>query len=62
MHIAHGLLHRRSQGFGLWGGLNRNSHAMTTSEIFEKRDFLWTKNERSKTEGFDHLDLLKGKH
>ena len=43
MHIAHCLMHRRSQDFGLGGGLNRKSHAMTSSEIFEKSDFLWDK-------------------
>ena len=41
MHIANGLMHRRSQDCGLGGGLNRKSHAMMSSEIFEKRDFLW---------------------
>ena len=40
MHIAHGLMHRRSQDFGLGGGLNRQSHAMTSSEIFEERLFM----------------------
>ena len=48
MHIAHGLMHRRSQDFGLGGGLNRKSHTMTSSEIFEKRDFYGTKNEDQK--------------
>ena len=43
MNIAHGLMHNCSQDFGLGGGLNRKSHAMTSSEIFEKRDFLWDK-------------------
>ena len=44
MPIAHGLMHRRSQDFGLgWGGLNRKSHAMTPSKFFEKRDSLWDK-------------------
>ena len=43
MHIAHGLKHRRSQDLGFEGGLNRKSHAITSSEIFEKRDFLWDK-------------------
>ena len=43
VHIAHGLMHKRSQDFGLKGGLNRKSHAMTSSEIFKKRDFLWDK-------------------
>ena len=42
MHIAHGLRYRRSLGFELGGGLNPN-HAMTSSEVFEKRDFLWDK-------------------
>ena len=51
MRIAHGLLHRRSQDFGLGEGLNRKSHAMTSSEIFKKRDFCGTKNERSKAGG-----------
>ena len=40
MHIAHGLMHRRSLDFGLGGGLNRKSHAMTSSEIFEKETFM----------------------
>ena len=48
MRIAHGLMHRRSQDFGLGGELNHKSHAMKSSEIFEKREFLWAKNERSK--------------
>ena len=43
MHIAHGLMHRRSLDFELGGGLNRKSHAMTSSEVFEERDFLWDK-------------------
>ena len=43
MHITHDLMHKRSQDFGLGGGLNRKSHAMTSSEFFEKRDFLWDK-------------------
>ena len=43
MRIAHGLMHRRSQDFGLGIGPNRKSHAMTSSQIFEKRDFLWDK-------------------
>ena len=43
MHIAYGLMHKRSEDFGLGGGLNRKSHAMTSLEIFEKRDFLWDK-------------------
>ena len=48
MRTAHGLMHKRSQDFGLGGGLNRESHAMTSSEIFKKRDFYGTKNEKSK--------------
>ena len=36
MHIAHGLMHRRSLDFELWGGLNRKSHAMTSPEVFKK--------------------------
>ena len=43
MRIAQGSMHRRSQDFGLGGGLNRKSHAMTSSEIFKKIDFLWDK-------------------
>ena len=43
VRIAHGLMHRRSQDFGLGGGLNRKSNAMTSSEIFKKGDFLWDK-------------------
>ena len=42
MHIAHGLMHRRSLDFELGGGVTAN-HAMTSSEVFEKRDFLWDK-------------------
>ena len=40
MHIAHGLMHKRtgSQEFGL-GGPNRKSHAMTSSETFERGSF-----------------------
>ena len=34
---AHGLMHRRSQDFGLGAGLNRKSHAMTSSEIFRSK-------------------------
>ena len=37
MHIAHDLIHRRSQDSGLGGGSNRKSHAMTSTEIFKKR-------------------------
>ena len=60
------ILHRRSQDFGFGGrGANRKSHAMTSSRIFKKREFSWTKNERSEAgvcvfgryPGF----LLKGK-
>ena len=51
MHIAHDLMHRRNQDFGLGVGLNRKSHAMASSEIFEKRDLYGTKNERSKAVG-----------
>ena len=40
MHISHGLMHRRSQDFGLGGGPSRKLHAMTSSEIFKKRYFL----------------------
>ena len=40
MHITHGLMHRRSQDFGL-GRPNRKSHVMTSSEIFENRELLW---------------------
>ena len=36
MLIAHGVMHRRCQDFGLGRGLNCKSHAMTASEIFEK--------------------------
>ena len=43
MPIAHDLMHRRSKDFGLGGGLNRKPHAMTPSEIFEKKDLLWDK-------------------
>ena len=39
MRIAHSLIQRRSQDFGLGGGLNRKSHAMT-SEIFKKETFM----------------------
>ena len=38
MHIAQGLMHWRSLR-----GLNRKSRAMRSSEVFEKRDFLWDK-------------------
>ena len=42
MRIAHGLVQRHSQDFGLGGELNSKSHALTSSEIFEKRDFYGT--------------------
>ena len=64
MHIAHGLMYRRSQDFGLGEGLNRKSHAITSSEIFEKRDFLWDKEWKIKSWRSDlarNQDLLKGK-
>ena len=64
MHIARGLMHRRSQDFGLGGGPNRKSHAMTSSEIFKKRNFLRDK-ERSQVEGLvwpATIILLKGKN
>ena len=64
MHITHGLMDRRSLDFGLGVGLNRKSHAMTSSEVFEKGTFYGTKNERSKAGGYDlarNQDLLKGK-
>ena len=44
MHIAHALMHWRSQDFGL--GRNLKSHAMTSSKIFEKRDFLGDKESK----------------
>ena len=31
VHIARGLMHRRSQDFGLDGGANCKSHTMTSS-------------------------------
>ena len=43
MHVAQGLMHMRSLGFGFWGGPNLKLHAMTSSEVFEKRDLLWDK-------------------
>ena len=64
MHIAYGLMHRRSQDFELGGGLNCKSHAMMSSEIFEKRDFLLDKEWKIKSWGFDlarNQDLLKEK-
>ena len=66
MHNAHGLMHKRtgSQDFG-FGGPNRKSHAMTSLEIFEKREFLWAKNERSEAGGLVWHKiriLLKGKN
>ena len=51
MHIEHGLMHRCSTDFGLGGGPNRKSHAMTSSNIFKKRAFYETKNERSEVKG-----------
>ena len=51
MHIAHGLMHWRSLDFELGGGLNRKSHAMRSSEVFQKRTFYGTKNERLKSGG-----------
>ena len=63
MRIAHGLMHRRSQEFGLGGGLNRKSHAMKSSEIFEKRVFMGQRMKDQKL-GFAlarNQDFLKGK-
>ena len=62
-HIAHGLMHRCSLDFEYGGELNRKSHAMTSSEVFESGTFYGTKNERSKAKslGSDlvrNLDLL----
>ena len=37
MRIAHGLMHRRSQDFGLRRGINRKSHGMTSSKIFKEQ-------------------------
>ena len=52
MHIAHGLMHRRSQDFELGGGLNCKSHAMDVIRNFGKREtFYGIKNERSKAGG-----------
>ena len=64
MLIAHGLMHRRSQDFGLGGGLNRKSHGMMSSEVFEKREFLWDKELKIKSLESDlarNQDLLPGK-
>ena len=41
MHIAHDLIHRRSQDL-VWEAKGK-SFAIKSSEIFEKRDFLWDK-------------------
>ena len=49
MHVAHCLMRRRCQDFELGGGLNRKSHALTSSEIFEKRDFSWDKKWKIKS-------------
>ena len=35
MRIAHGLMHRRSQDFGLGGGLNRKSQ-FTGNDVIKK--------------------------
>ena len=40
MHIAHGLMHKCSLDFELGGGLNRKSHAMTSSDIFDRETFM----------------------
>ena len=40
MHIAHDLMHKRSQDFGFGGRPNGKSHAMTSSQIFKKKEFL----------------------
>ena len=64
MYIAHDLMHRRIQDFGLGVGLNCKSHAMTSSEIFEKSDLLWDKEWKIKSCGCDlarNQGLLKGK-
>ena len=45
LHNAHGLTHTRGKDFGLGAGPNRKSHAMTSSEIFKKIDFLWDNKE-----------------
>ena len=42
MHFAHGLMLKRIQDFDLRKP-NRNSHTMTSSEIFKKKGFLWDK-------------------
>ena len=51
MRIAHGLMHRRSQDFGLGGELNRKLHAMTSQKFSKRETFCGTKNERSKAGG-----------
>ena len=50
MHIEHGLMLRRSQDFGLGGGLNRKSRALMSSEIFEKRLFMGERMKDQKLE------------
>ena len=64
MHVAHCLMRRRCQDFELGGGLNRKSHALTSSEIFEKRDFMGQKMKDQKLESdlARNQDLLKGKN
>ena len=47
MHIAHGLMHRRSLGFELGEGLDRKS-CNDVIRSFSKQGFYGTKNERSK--------------
>ena len=62
MHIAYGLCIDVAKTLG-WGKLNRKSHAMTSSEFFENRDFLWVKEWKIKSWGSDlahNHDLLKG--
>ena len=63
IHIAHGLMHGCSLDFEQGGGLNRKTHAMTSSEFLKSETFYGTKNERSKAKslGYDlvrNLDLL----
>ena len=64
MHIEHSLMHRRSLDFGLGGGPNRKSHAITSSKFSKRETFYGIKNERSEVGGLvwpATRILLKGK-
>ena len=61
MRITHGLMHKCSQNFGLGEELNRKLHGMIASEVFEKREFLWDKDQSWVSAFTRYQDLVKGK-